>query len=740
MKSRKSRLAVLFIIAAFGLAPGLVPAARAALNLSNSPATFSTCSRIAVDARGVIHVAWVEMWSEYSGDCFYARSEDAGRTWTAPTNLSRSAKVYCFGERICDIAADGQGGVYAVWAESNVLKLSAFVDGAWQSPLTVATARASMNTPKIVASDQGNIYIGWWTEDGIVYARAKVGGAWEAARALSVPGLRSKYPDIGLGRQYVYLAWMEGTAGGYRNVYAWRSAAAGSPWSPPGALPSTGNEEQHPIIVADANDVPFIIWSPELTAGGVRYIAFSRGVGGGFSPPERISSEGILHYPSLAIRGQTLFACWQTGSYRAGASINFNVRTDDAWAGEQAVPGSRGSTFSDIAASPTGDIVYVVWDAANDIYFARAVESQENLPPVADFKVSPPSGDVPLKAAFDASASYDPDGKIADYGWAFGDGTTGQGRTITHTYDRKGQFTVRLTVRDDRGAKGTATRTVEATKPNLPPAARFTFAPRTGDAPLEVSCDASGSSDPDGRIVSYSWTFGDGETGSGQTVEHSFAGDGTFAIGLTVIDDRGGQDRASHSIKVLKPNLPPVAAFSYSPSAGIAPLEVAFDASASQDSDGRIASYSWSFGDGAAGSGPAVRHTFALKGTYAVQLTVKDDRGGQAVREASLAVLNLAPPLNIGWQTSADRTLLFVRYITDVRWDENPANDAIASVVAYRVYRKKAQDAASAYRMIAATSASARGYRDSDVGGYGLYDYTVTAVDSLGHESPIEGI
>jgi PKD repeat protein len=728
----------LFYVLIFGLSLGLAARAGAATNISNSPGTFSTCSRIAVDSRGVVHVAWVEMYSDYTGDCLYARSEDAGRTWTTPRNLSQSSKVYASGERTCDIDVDGLGRVYAVWIESNVIKLAQFVDGAWQNPIAVATARASMNTPKIAAGPQGDLYIAWWTEDGTVFSRSKVGGAWEDVRAVSAPGLRSKFTDIALGNQFVYLTWMEGTSGGYRAVYAWRAAAAGSSWSSPGALPSTGYEEQHPIVVADANDIPNVVWSPELTAGGVRYIAYTRGTGGGFTAPERISSETVLHYPSLAIRGQTLFACWQTGSYRAGFSINFNIRTGGAWKGEESLPGSRGSTFSDISASPTGDIVYVVWDAANDIYFARAVESQENLPPVADFALSPASGDFPLTVAFDGSASYDPDGKIADYGWAFGDGTTGKGKTIRHAFTGKGTFTVRLTVRDNRGAKGTATRSVEVTKPNVPPDGRFTFVPKTGVMPLDVTFDASASRDADGRIAAYDWTFGDEGTGSGKVVKHTYRKAGTFKIGLIVTDDRGGRGQASGTITILKPNVTPVAEFKFSPSTGICPLDVGFDASASHDPDGRIVSYLWDFGDGAADSGRVVRHTYAIKGTYTLRLTVKDDRDGQAAKEAALIALNLQPPLNVRWETYADRALFYTRYITDVRWDGNPENDSIATIVGYKIYRKKSQDAATAYRLIDEVGASVRTYRDYDVGGTGLYAYTVTAVDSQGHESPIE--
>ncbi|NIA10128.1 MAG: PKD domain-containing protein [Nitrospiraceae bacterium] len=72
-------------------------------------------------------------------------------------------------------------------------------------------------------------------------------------------------------------------------------------------------------------------------------------------------------------------------------------------------------------------------------------------------------------------------------------------------------------------------------------------------------------------------------------------------------------------------NLSPVASFTYSPSSGEAPLSVSFDASASSDSDGSITSYVWGFGDGESGAGITASHSYAVSGTYAIQLTVTDD-------------------------------------------------------------------------------------------------------------------
>jgi serine protease len=84
------------------------------------------------------------------------------------------------------------------------------------------------------------------------------------------------------------------------------------------------------------------------------------------------------------------------------------------------------------------------------------VTEPPNQAPVASFTYTK----ADLTCNVDASASYDADGTIASYAWAFGDGATDTGVTASHTYSAGGTYTVTLTVTDDGGATGTSSRQI----------------------------------------------------------------------------------------------------------------------------------------------------------------------------------------------------------------------------------------------------------------------------------------
>jgi len=189
-----------------------------------------------------------------------------------------------------------------------------------------------------------------------------------------------------------------------------------------------------------------------------------------------------------------------------------------------------------------------------------------NRPPTAVPSADPTSGAAPLAVAFSGGGSSDPDGDALSHGWSFGDGAQGSGVTTSHIYATAGTYTATLTVDDGRGGtdSATATITVSPASGNRPPRAEISADPRLATIPFTVTLDGGGSSDPDGDLLTYSWSFADGVQGSGPTMERTFVdanGDmkeaGGYLVTLTVRDGQGGTDSASVRIGVFPPGCPP---------------------------------------------------------------------------------------------------------------------------------------------------------------------------------------
>ena len=91
------------------------------------------------------------------------------------------------------------------------------------------------------------------------------------------------------------------------------------------------------------------------------------------------------------------------------------------------------------------------------------------------------------------------------------------------------------------------------TAANQPPTAVITASPTNGPAPLTVSFDGTGSSDPEGKPLSYSWDLnGDGTFGdaTGPTASYTYPTAGVYHPSLRVTDDQGTSDTASVTVTV----------------------------------------------------------------------------------------------------------------------------------------------------------------------------------------------
>jgi hypothetical protein len=156
--------------------------------------------------------------------------------------------------------------------------------------------------------------------------------------------------------------------------------------------------------------------------------------------------------------------------------------------------------------------------------------------------------------------------------------------------------------------------------------------------------DSSGSSDPEGGGLSYSWTLA-GVSYSGVVVDVPADDDFSGTATLTVSDDAGAQAVASAPVTVR--NAPPVAVAGPGPS-GYWGQALAFAGSASDPGPADVAAglqAQWSFGDGDGAAGLQVSHVYAAAGGYTARLDVTDKDGG--VGTDSAAVVVEARPLEL---------------------------------------------------------------------------------------------
>jgi PKD repeat protein len=373
---------------------------------------------------------------------------------------------------------------------------------------------------------------------------------------------------------------------------------------------------------------------------------------------ELISNAQVTLVDSIADETVETTTTQQDGSYAfSGVPYGTDYRIEATFDGE-----TGSTTIEDLSDSVSGAGIVI---SGVDFELSASFIVATDLPKV----------DEPV--TFDASQSKAEGGKITEYQWSFGDGSTATGVSASHTYTEPGEYTVELTVTDDLGNSDTATRTITVEGVNEPPTVSFSYSPTDPDEDESVQFNAD-ASDPDGSITEYSWSFGDGSTASGASPTHTYTDPGEYTVEVTVTDDGGKTATATQTISVGDVNQKPDVSFSYSPTDPDEDESVQFNADAS-DPDGSITEYSWSFGDGSTASGASPTHTYTDPGEYTVEVTVTDDGGKTATATQTISVedVNQKPTADFDFEPTSPQEGSTVTFEAD-------ASDPDGQITEYR--------------------------------------------------------
>ncbi|NBU50214.1 MAG: hypothetical protein EBS47_09000 [Betaproteobacteria bacterium] len=293
--------------------------------------------------------------------------------------------------------------------------------------------------------------------------------------------------------------------------------------------------------------------------------------------------------------------------------------------------------------------------------------SSSNQAPVA-LVSGPVTVAVRTAATLDGSGSKDPDGQALTYRWEISAKPAGSAAALSDavaakpviTPDVVGTYTVRLIVNDGKADSSAAVFSFTATRINNPPLAKAGD-DLTAVNGTEVVLNGTGSSDPDGDLISYRWVLATKPVGSAaqlsgaDTPRPFFTPDvsGPYVVSLVTSDGALLSAPAFVTVTSGAANVPPTAVVTGPSSVVLVGTRVTLDASGSVDPNGDLLRYTWSWISRPTGSAAVLGFTTTARpefvpdqaGDYVVRLVVSDGRASSPERSVTVRAARTAAPL-----------------------------------------------------------------------------------------------
>jgi hypothetical protein len=250
------------------------------VNVSRTPGVFSWLPRIAVDSHERDFVLWQEIifsGGTHGGDILFASSEDGGRIFSAPVNLSSS------------IAGDGKGRINKEIWHNGSLDLALGADGA--------------------------LYVAWTEYEGALWVRRSTDGGRAFSSPLRINDAKpARGPALALGpKGVVYLAWTVGDDEA-ADIRVAKSTDAGASFGAPVIVERSKGYSDAPKLAVDARGTLHLVYAEsERGLSGRRRVRYTRSPGDalGFERPRDISERDAA-FPALSLDAKgNLYVLWE---------------------------------------------------------------------------------------------------------------------------------------------------------------------------------------------------------------------------------------------------------------------------------------------------------------------------------------------------------------------------------------------------------------------------------------------
>jgi PKD repeat protein len=384
-------------------------------------------------------------------------------------------------------------------------------------------------------------------------------------------------------------------------------------------LPNAANVSYYLVEYGGMPDEP----TPQLTVTitvNVNSVNDAPSMPGNFTNP--------LHVQSVE-RGRTINVTWGESTDLENDSIVYDLWFyNETWT-HIANSLSINSYMFTIPFDNVSEVMLKVY--AND----SVTNSSENnvtfnltsITPGISFTANVTSGSVPLTVNLTDLSSHYP----TVWEWDFGDGNTSTDQSPIHTYYGPGNYNVSLNA-SNLGGYNISIQTAYITATSVP-VASFSSNVTSGAAPLSVSFTDLSTNEP----TSWLWNFGDGNTSTEQTPNHTYIAAGTYTVSLNATN-AAGSDTTSEA-NYIHAAVAPVSGFSADVTSGAVPLAVEF----TDQSTNIPTSWLWNFGDGQTSTEQNPTHTYVAAGSYTVSLNATNAGGSDTTTEANYIRTAVAP-------------------------------------------------------------------------------------------------